>query len=220
MRLVAVADVHTFHDDLEVPPGDVFICAGDLCRGGTLEELAPVADWIRGLPHRHKIVVAGNHDWCFDRERDRALELLGPGVIYLEDSGVELGGLSVWGSPWQPAFNDWAYNLPRGPALAAKWSLIPEGTDILVTHSPPAGIGDRFSGGKGIGCVDLAEAVRRIRPRLHLFGHVHQDGGLWTIDGTTYVNATTWECERAPTVVDIDPATGEVTAIDVPPRET
>lgn len=217
MRLVAVADIHTFQDDLDVPEGDVFICAGDLCRGGTLGELAPVAAWIRSLPHPTKIVVAGNHDWCFARAPERARELLGDGVVYLEDSGVGVGGLSVWGSPWQPAFNDWAYNLPRGAPLAAKWALIPGDTDVLVTHCPPAGIGDRFSGGKGIGCEELAAAVARVSPRLHVFGHVHQDGGLWQIDGVTYLNATTWECERRPTVVDIDPATKQITPVDVPP---
>ena len=122
MRLVAVADTHTFQEDLEVPDGDVFIHAGDICRGGTLGELAPSAAWIRSLPHPHKIVVAGNHDWCFVREPEQALALFGPGVTYLEDSGVEIEGIQFWGSPWQPAFNDWAYNLPRGAPLAEKWS--------------------------------------------------------------------------------------------------
>lgn len=218
MRLVAVADTHTFHDDLEVPGGDVFVHAGDMCRGGTLDELALTAAWIRGLPHRHKVVVAGNHDWCFCRERERALELLGPEVIYLEDSGADIGGLRFWGSPWQPAFNDWAYNLPRGPALAARWALIPAATDVLITHGPAAGIGDRAADARGHGCADLLEAIGRVEPRLHLFGHIHQDGGLWQVGATTHVNATTWECERAPTVIDIDPASGAVTPVVIPDR--
>jgi predicted phosphohydrolase len=218
VRLVAVADTHTFQDELDVPGGDVFIHAGDLCRGGTLDELAPVAAWIRALPHPTKIVVAGNHDWCFCRERDAALELFGGAVIYLEDSGTDVGGLAVWGSPWQPAFNDWAYNLPRGAALADKWALIPETTDVLITHGPPAGIGDRIGDARRAGCAELLEATRRVAPKLHLFGHIHADGGLWEICGVTYVNATTWECERAPTVIDIDPATGAVTPVYVPER--
>src|SRR5947209_8263912 len=117
MRIVAVADTHTFESDLgPIPDGDVFVHAGDLLRGGTLEELRPVADWIRRLPHRHKIVVAGNHDWCFVTERDAACAMLGE-TIYLQDSGMTIEGVHVWGSPWQPEYNDWAFNLPRGAAL-------------------------------------------------------------------------------------------------------
>ncbi|HEY0463700.1 MAG TPA: metallophosphoesterase, partial [Polyangiaceae bacterium] len=124
MRLVAVADTHTFQEDLgAIPDGDVFIHAGDLLRRGTLAELAAVSAWIRGLPHEFKVVIAGNHDWCFVDEREASEQTLGEGVIYLQDQAVTIGGLRFWGSPWQPEYNDWAFNLPRGPALAEKWAL-------------------------------------------------------------------------------------------------
>src|SRR5262245_7879461 len=85
MRIVAVADTHTFHDDLgAIPDGDVFVHAGDLCRGDRLTELRAAADWLRSLPHRHKVVVAGNHDWCFVRQPTEALAVLGAGVTYLQ----------------------------------------------------------------------------------------------------------------------------------------
>lgn len=219
MRIVAVADTHTFEADLgPLPDGDVFVHAGDLVRRGTLGELAPVARWIAGLPHRHKIVVAGNHDWCFARERREACALL-PGVIYLEDEGCVIEGVRFWGSPWQPAFNDWAFNLPRGAPLAEKWACIPERLDVLVTHGPPAGFGDRAGMSERAGCDDLVAAVRRTRPALHLFGHIHQDGGLWREGETCFANVTTWECERAPTVLDYDAAARRVVEVDVPPRE-
>lgn len=118
VRIVAVADTHLFHDArYAVPDGDVFVHAGDLCRRGDLDELAEAARWIAGLPHRYKLIVAGNHDWAFARpaEAAQARALLGD-AIYLEDSGVEVAGLRCWGSPWQPAFHDWAFNLPRGDA--------------------------------------------------------------------------------------------------------
>lgn len=217
VRIVAVADTHTFQEDLgDLPEGDVFIHAGDLCRGGTLEELAPVAEWIRSLPHPVKIVVAGNHDWSFIRERQRSLELLGPDVHYLQDSGINALGLSFWGSPWQPAFHDWAFNLPRGEALAEKWALIPEATDVLITHGPPAGFGDR-SWDSRAGCSELLSALERTRPALHVFGHIHQDGGAWTTGPAGMIaNVTTWECERPPTVIDIDPQTKSPSAVDIP----
>src|SRR6266545_7467961 len=105
MRIVAVADTHTFQDDLRViPEGDVFIHAGDLCRSGRLDELRAVAAWLRTLPHRHKIVIAGNHDWCFVREPQAALASLGAGAVYLQDSEAIIEGVRFWGSPWQPEF--------------------------------------------------------------------------------------------------------------------
>lgn len=222
MRIVAIADTHTFEADLGVlPEGDLLIHAGDLVRGGELAELAPVAAWLRRQPHRYKIVVAGNHDRCFERveDRDAAIELLGPEITYLEDSAVEIEGLRFWGSPWQPAYNNWAFNLRRGAAIAQKWALIPDGTDILITHGPPEGLGDRSSDQGRHGCADLRLAVNRVRPLLHFFGHIHQDGGVFVQDGTIHVNATTWECEREPTVVDVDPGTRVVRIVRCPPTE-
>jgi len=214
MRLVAVADTHLFHDELVVPDGDVFVHAGDLCRGGDLDELRAALAWIRSLPHAHKVIVAGNHDFAFAEHADEA-RALASDFVYLEDSGATVAGLSFWGSPWQPAFNDWAFNLPRGPALAEKWALVPDRVDVLVTHGPPLGIGDRGPVEGRLGCADLLARVRAAAPRLHLFGHIHQDGGAWPIGPTLFVNATTWESERAPTVIDIDARA--VTAVSVPP---
>jgi predicted phosphodiesterase len=215
MRLVAVADTHLYHSELVVPDGDVFVHAGDLCRGGSLAELERAVGWIAGLPHAIKVVVAGNHDWCFVRERAAARALLaGAGAVYLQDEGAELGGLQFWGSPWQPEFGGWAFNLPRGPALAEKWASIPAGLDVLITHGPPQGFGDRSWSAARTGCVDLRARAELVRPRVHLFGHIHEDGGAWQHAGTTYVNCTTWECERAPTVIDLE---GEAVRLEAPP---
>ncbi len=218
MRFVAVADTHLFHADLQVPDGDVLVHAGDLCRGGTLDELERGLAWVRALPHPIKILVAGNHDWAFASEPAAARAMVGEaGIVYLQDSGAEVGGMRVWGSPWQPAYNDWAFNLPRGRALAEKWAMIPPGVDVLVTHGPPAGFGDRSStGGRG-GCADLRARVAELRPRVHLFGHIHEDGGAWALDGTLFVNCTTWECERAPTVFDLEPGSAEARVVSSPP---
>jgi Icc-related predicted phosphoesterase len=211
VRIVAVADTHQFHDELTVPDGDLFVHAGDLCRGGSWKELRAAAEWIRGLPHRRKVIVAGNHDWAFARDRARAVEAFGD-ATYLQDEETRIDGLRVYGTPWQPEFHDWAFNLPRGEALAEKWSAIPTGLDVLITHGPPAGIGDRSSMGDArTGCVDLRARVAIVRPRVHLFGHIHEDGGAWEIDGTWFVNCTTWECERRATVIDVDEVTGAIT---------
>ena len=219
MRIVAVADTHLFHEaGYAVPAGDVFVHAGDLCRRGDLDELAVAARWIAGLPHRHKVVVAGNHDWAFARpdQAAAARRLLGA-AAYLEDDGVVIDGVRFWGSPWQPEFHGWAFNLPRGAPLAAVWARIPAGVDVLITHGPPRGIGDHagWDDARRAGCEALRARVAEVAPRLHLFGHIHQDGGVWRDGATVFANVTSWECTRAPTVIDVDGAA--ITPVQVPP---
>jgi len=161
------------------------------------------------------VVVAGNHDWCFVREPDAARALLGD-ATYLEDGEATIDGVRFYGSPWQPAYDDWAFNLPRdSPELAEKWRRIPRSVDVLVTHGPPEGIGDRGPVPGRLGCAALRQELARVRPKLHLFGHIHTDGGLRTSDSVTVVNCTAWECERAPTVVDL--VDGRVVPVRIPP---
>jgi predicted phosphohydrolase len=164
-----MADTHGFHADLVVPDGDVLVHAGDLTRGGDIDELKRVGAFFATLPHRHKIVIAGNHDWGLVRTPEPAREALGD-VIYLEDGETTVEGLRIWGSPWQPEFFDWAFNLPRGQPLADRWAQIPSDTDVLITHGPPRGFGDRCSDGRREGCDDLLRRLDEVRPSLHLFG--------------------------------------------------
>lgn len=207
MRLVALADTHLFHEGLEVPDGDVLVHAGDLLRAGSLDELARAAGWLRSLPHRVKVVVAGNHELCLQKRPEEARALL-EGFVYLEDAAATVEGLVFYGSPWQPIFRVWAFGARRGPELAAKWARIPERVDVLVTHGPPFGYGDRarpgHPGGEWhVGCVDLLARVRVVRPRLHLFGHIHQDPGRWEEDGISFANVTTAERTLPAAVFDL-----------------
>lgn len=209
MRLVAMADTHGSHRQLDVPDGDVLVHAGDLTQRGTLAQLEDVADWLRSLPHRHKVVIAGNHDFAFQGTPGRARELF-HGLTYLEDQEVTLGGLRIYGSPWQPWFHDWAFNLRRGAAIDEKWRLIPEGLDVLVTHGPPLGFGDLVLrhpvyGEERVGCEDLLRHLERAKPRFHLFGHIHEDRGEWPVGATRVCNVTTAECELPCTVIDLEP---------------
>ncbi len=203
VRVVALADSHGFERELDVPDGDVLIHAGDLSARGTLPQLEAVRDWLVALPHEHKVVVAGNHDFAFERTPGPARALFSQ-VTYLEDSLVELAGLKIWGSPWQPWFYSWAFNLQRGEALDAKWKLIPEGVDVLVTHGPPAGFGDRCHDGRQVGCADLLRHLHRVRPRVHLFGHIHEDPGEWAVGPTRVMNVTVAECSRPCTIFDVE----------------
>ncbi len=206
MKIVAFSDTHMRHRDLSLPDGDVLIFAGDMCGGGRLNEIEDFNDYLSGLPHLHKIVIAGNHDWPFERQPQAARQLLSA-AIYLQDSAVEIDGLKIHGSPWQPAFNDWAFNLPRGEALRQKWALIPDDCDILVTHGPPLQMLDRVRNGTEVGCEMLKETVERIRPKLHIFGHIHEDHGICRKDGIIYANASIldhyYQLCNSPLVIDL-----------------
>jgi len=198
VRLVAVSDTHGHLPAHAVPDGDVLIHAGDLTRMGTLEQIAAAGAWLRSLPHRDKIVIAGNHDFAFEREPAAALAAFGEGFTYLLDAGVTIAGVRFWGSPWQPQFFDWAFNLDRGAPLAEKWALVPGDTDVLITHGPPQGILDRTAGGDAAGCADLLARVAAVRPRAHVFGHIHEAAGVVERDGTTFVNASICDLRYRP----------------------
>lgn len=215
VRLVLLSDTHGLHGRLPpVPEGDVLVHAGDLTAHGTLPGLVAALSWLAALPHRTKLLVAGNHDRCLERDaalaeapiRDHA-----PGVTYLRDAAATVDGVRFWGSPWQPAFFDWAFNLPRGEPLARVWARIPDDTEVLITHGPPAGILDQVllrDGGRRVGCANPLQRVRALRDlRLHVFGHIHEDAGVHEEGGVTFVNASSVTADyrpvNPPIVVDL-----------------
>lgn len=192
VRIVCISDTHFYHQHLDLPDGDILIHAGDFMGFGDMERhIAEFNDWLGEQPHAHKIVIAGNHDSMFESSPGVARELL-TNAIYLENSGVEVEGLRFWGSPVQPTFNDWAFNVDRGNSIRRYWEMIPAETDVLVTHGPPFGVLDQ--GGPTtphLGCEELAKVVRRVAPKLHIFGHIHGGYGCFGPDnGTTFVNAS------------------------------
>lgn len=188
MRIVCLSDTH--NEQFDVPEGDILIHAGDATIRGTVEEVSAFNAWFSALPHKHKIFVAGNHDWLFETNPVMARAVLDKSVIYLLDSSVEIDGLKVYGSPWQPRFYDWAFNLNRGPEMAEKWDLIPAGTDVLITHGPPHGILDRTAYGDLAGCEELIKKVKDVRPQVHIFGHIHEGYGQIDKFGVTFINAS------------------------------
>ena len=204
MRVVCISDTHERHDQIALPDGDLLVCAGDVTAQGDPASLLRFARWMERQPHRHKILIAGNHDFCFERN---GASLLPAGVHYLQDSGVTVDGVRVWGSPWQPRFFDWAFNLDRGPQLAAKWALIPADTDVLVTHGPPFGTLDLTPRGDRVGCEALAARLDQLRVRLHVFGHIHHSYGMVEHGQRVSVNASIcderYRPAHQPIVVDI-----------------
>lgn len=189
MRIVVFSDTHGQHDLIDMPDGDLLIFAGDMCRLGHLDEVKSFNAYLASLPHQYKVVVAGNHDWPFESKTGQARKVL-TAAYYLQDEAIETAGFKIYGSPWQPEFHSWAFNLPRGKSLQQKWAKIPTDTDILVTHAPPFSILDSIGNGEQVGCEMLNRAVTEVvKPKLHVFGHIHESYGMVEKAGTTYINA-------------------------------
>jgi len=215
MRIVAISDTHAQHRDVTLPEGDVLVFAGDFMTcGRKFAEVQSFAEWFMSNPHPYKVLVAGNHDRLMENRAELCLnEFLTrdsnpPGKVfaYLKDSGCEINGIKFWGSPVQPWFCDWAFNVHRGAPIRAVWDKIPNDTDVLITHGPPYGHGDQswpepveytYEGCRSriirpasehLGCEELIKAVERVKPKVHIFGHIH--GGYRTS------GLTEQECER------------------------
>ena len=180
-RIVAMADLHC--QTPEIPDGDILILPGDLTWRGNLKELERVCRYLGLLPHKHKIAIAGNHDWCFQQKIHKKAEkmLEDVGVTYLKDSGVDILGTKIYGSPWQPEFHAWAFNVNRGD-LHHHWDKIPNDLDILVVHGPPYGYGDMTTRGERVGCEELALNLTKTKPKYVFYGHIHEDTGIWSMN--------------------------------------
>jgi Icc-related predicted phosphoesterase len=202
MKIVCISDTHNCNEQISVPDGDILIHAGDATTAGNFEQIKEFGSWFGSLPHKHKIFIAGNHDWLFETNNSFARTLLDDSITYLQDSNVVIEGFKIYGSPWQPRFFDWAFNLNRGAELAKKWELIPADTDILITHGPPHGILDeveRQYWTENTGCEELLKRVEIIKPRLHVFGHIHCGYGTKDEFGVKFVNASTCDEQYQPT---------------------
>jgi Icc-related predicted phosphoesterase len=210
MKVACIADLH--ENLVEVPPCDLLVIAGDLVNAlkttGTSKEdylLGPFRAWLETAPAERVVVVAGNHDFVLEQQ---GFPTSIP-ASYLEDQATQVAGVHVWGAPWQPWFGGWAFNAPRegGEAfLDQKYSAIPAGTDIIVSHGPPLGHGDRV-GDRHVGSSALAAAIDRVQPRLVVCGHIHSAAGCYKRGDTTIVNAAVvgerYEAVRTPVVLDV-----------------
>lgn len=193
MLIVTLSDTHGLHWQLKhpVPEGDVLVHTGDWQSYGKTKELRDFNRWLGTLPHKHKVVIAGNHDRAaYINPKDRVKEAF-TNAIYLQDERVEIQGVRFYGAPWTPMFFNWYFMLERGSQIRAKWEKIAEDTDILLTHGPPLHKLDWSPySNQPVGCEDLREAVKRIKPSYHVFGHMHGNYGSIQDQDTVYVNAS------------------------------
>lgn len=190
MKFVAIADTHCRHYNLKLPKGDVILHAGDITYKGQKQELLDFLRWFGKLNFKYKIFIAGNHDFFLEQKTNEEINALLPdGIVYLNDNGVEINGIRIWGSPVTPWYFNWAFNRFRGQGIQKHWQMIPQATDILMTHGPVFGIHDTVVNGKHAGCKDLLEHVQTINPKVHVCGHIHEGYGDLKKAKTRFINA-------------------------------
>ena len=204
MKFVSISDTHNKHNKIVVPDADIVFHAGDATGMGTTREITEFCEWFGSLPHPFKVLIAGNHDWGFQEDFKKHKQICEANdIIYLQDSGCEINGIKVYGSPQTPEFCSWAFNCWRTEAevklndlhgfdydfIGTHWKKIPEDTDILLTHGPAHGILDLCANGN-VGCEILKEKVEEIKPQFHIFGHIHSDKGEKITEDTVFINAS------------------------------
>lgn len=196
------------HDAIKVvPDGDVLVHAGDFTGKGDPERVREFNEWLGKQSHKHKIVIPGNHELTFQRGAkdsngsfymtpEQAQALITNATLLI-DQELIIDGVKFYGSPWQPAFHNWAYNITLRARLKQIWEKIPDDTNVLITHGPPNRIldlvpnRDAYGGSdEHCGCHELKQRIVDVRPKLHIFGHIHEGYGQLVHDGTTYVNAS------------------------------
>lgn len=244
MRIVCISDTHSLQHNMlhEIPKGDVLIHAGDISNKGGERDVTEFIHWFQNIEgFDTKIFIAGNHDFCFERvnqphhkgDYDWLNNLMAPenlsqsDVYYLEDNFMTIEypefsrPIKFYGSPWQPWFYDWAFNLPRlGKEIEEKWSMIPDDTDVLITHGPPNGILDLVNNfrqpNRNVGCESLRFHVERVKPALNVFGHIHEGYGTTLINDTLFVNASTcnsgYNPINKPIIIDLTEVDGKIKA--------
>jgi len=253
VSVLCISDTHTKHNLIEqnfgeLPNADILIHGGDFTNVGKLEDIVSYDTWIQSLVQKrnkfkHSILIAGNHDVTLDFDyyhtigqprfhpsSKQDVELCRQSIknsIYLLDELYEIDGVKIYGSPWQPEFYNWAFNLPRGKAIMDKWNLIPKDVDILITHGPPVFHGDQVvpdhvqseeEFGQYVGCYDLLKKVIDIKPKYHIFGHIHEGYGITKQKNleTIFINASSvnvqYRVTNKPIMFYIEPSSSATTS--------
>ncbi len=198
VKLSIISDTHMRHEELGTLSGDVLIHCGDMFDlfERNHSDLREVDAWFSRQQFDLILCIGGNHDYLLE-ERQRATSKIFKNAIYLEDQMLVHNGITFYGTPWVPFLQSHAFHA-NDDELRERWSRIPKSTDILITHTPPAGVLDRSSRGLNLGCRHLTRSVSNLAPVIHCFGHVHASGGIRESGDTIYVNASSVDRPQSP----------------------
>ena len=235
MKIVLMSDSHGRHDNIYVlkdddllsnqetlnnitggvflpAEADMIIHGGDISMGGYEYEIESFLKWYSLLPYKYKILISGNHDKLFEKQRGLSQELLKkyPDIIYLESQEVIIEGIKIYGEPRQPTFGyGWVFNVDRGEKIKKYWDAVPDDIEVLVTHGPPYEILDLTARGGVVGCVDLLNRIKELKSlKLCIFGHIHEDAGYQFINGVHFINASVlnlqYQLQNRPMIFEVD----------------
>lgn len=205
-----ISDTHGQHKNLILPKADWIIHAGDMSSMGTIPQISDFLDWYSNTNYEKKFLIAGNHDYLFERQPELARSMIPEGITYLESSLVEVDGIKIYGEPRQPWFHNWAFNVHRGKPIQKYWDAIPNDVNILITHGPPKGVLDMTIEGDFVGCQDLAIRLQTLEDiKLVVCGHIHEGRGSYEYaDGQLIINASvlnrSYYLVNKPYVIDTD----------------
>ncbi|KAF3187999.1 hypothetical protein TWF788_001462 [Orbilia oligospora] len=203
LRVVCISDTHN-NQFQDIPDSDILVHAGDITENGTIEELQKSIDWLDSLPHKYKVVIAGNHDRCLDPNHKSSSNgaVNWKGLLYLQDSSIVLNipgksrAVKIYGNPSSPKHGTSTFQYPRSEDF---WkNKVPEDVDILITHAPP-----RYHLDSNAGCTSLIQEIWRIRPKLHIFGHIHSGRGTEVLTYDQFQRCYEKLSEREDLVVNI-----------------
>ena len=226
MKITFISDTHNKHKQIteHLPGGDLLIHAGDISSRGYKHEIQQFCKWFDSLTNYSAVVfIAGNHDFGFEKRQEETMEIVNSykWITFLQDSVLHFASenieiANIYGSPWQPEFHNWAFNLPKnGLELEQKWNDIPDNTDILITHGPAFGYLDKIVGQyENLGCELLTKKIKQIKPKIHVCGHIHSGYG-YVFDGDThFINASVLDEQyvytQKPLTVEWDPVTNKL----------
>lgn len=187
MKIVAIADLQGQGPNIEptlIPNGDLLLIAGDLTSWGSIEELKECNKWLGLLRHKYKVIIGGNHDRSLEEGIGKQVFT---NAIYLENELVDIEGVKIWGSPVNE-MNDILWFRAFANNQQELCQMIPEGLDILLTQGGPYMILDRVITGEHVGSKPIMEAVKKTKPKYHIFGHIHESYGRYEDENTTYLN--------------------------------
>jgi Icc-related predicted phosphoesterase len=192
MKIVCISDTHDLHHKVKYHDADMLLIAGDISSMGKEYQVVNFIKYIEKLNYKHKVMIAGNHDFVFENNDINGLLkfIEESGIIYLNDNSTTIENIKIYGSPISPWFHNWAFNRQRGDEIQKYWDMIPNNTDILLTHTPPYGILDINKQYENCGCKNLLQTVYEIKPKYHIFGHIHESYGQVCYDNIKFINAS------------------------------
>ena len=202
MKIVIISDTHNLTPDL--PEGDILIHAGDFTMKGEIDEVKQFSNWLSSIKDqfRYIILTPGNHDFWFDGNKNDIY----PKTNVFVNRRVIIEGIKFWLSPYSNLFGSWAF-MAEEDRLSKIWKTIPDDTDIVVTHGPPKYILDLTIGTLNVGSQTLLDRVKEVKPKIHIFGHIHE--GYGTLEGldTKFINASItnefYKAVNKPVVINI-----------------